>query len=103
MNKQQAGRGRSGVSALGSLPVLDVTALSPTALSQAVTIFEDLKYHALRPVNEIDRDPVRQEIDDRIAIEVLGMPPELTALDGPLALLRRKLALEPSIRGGKSS
>jgi len=32
---------------------------------------------------------------------VLGFPPELAAPDGTLALLRQKLALEPSIAGGK--
>jgi len=35
--------------------------------------------------------------------EVLGVPPELVAPDGPLSLLRRKLALEPSIAGSKIS
>ncbi len=100
-NKQQAGRGRIGVSALGSLPVLDVTKLSKKALSKAVAIFDEMKSRELRPVNEIDRDPVRHEIDTRLCTEVLGLPPEITAPDGSLALLRQKLALEPSIHGGK--
>jgi len=34
---------------------------------------------------------------------VLGFPPELVAPDGSLALLRQKLALEPSITGSKSA
>jgi len=101
-NKQQAGRGSIGVSALESLPVLDVTKLSKDALSKAVAIFDDMKHRELRPVNEIAQDSVRQEIDMRLAIEVLGFPPDLVTPDGPLALLRQKLALEPSITGGKS-
>ncbi len=52
VNKQQSGRGRSGVSALTSLPVLDVTKLSKDALSRAVAIFDDMKHRELRPVNE---------------------------------------------------
>jgi len=52
-------------------------------------------------VNEIAQDAVRAEIDTRLTIEVLGCPPELAAPDGPLALLRQKLALEPSITGAK--
>ncbi|MHB8085745.1 MAG: DNA methyltransferase family protein [Dehalococcoidia bacterium] len=100
-NKQQAGRGRIGVSALGSLPVLDVSKLSKKALSKAVAIFDEMKSRELRPVNEIDRDSVRHAIDARLCTEVLGISPELTAPDGPLALLRQKLALEPSIHGGK--
>ena len=101
-NKQQAGRGRIGVSALESLPVLDVTKLSKEALSKAVAIFDEMKHKEMRPVNEIAQDSVRQEIDMRLATEVLGFPPELVTPDGPLALLRQKLALEPSITGSKS-
>jgi hypothetical protein len=100
-NKQQAGRGRVVISAIGSLPVLNVAKLSKEALSKAVAIFEDMRHRELRPVNEIDRDPVRQELDTRIAAEVLGFPPELVTPHGPLSLLRQKLALEPSIAGGK--
>jgi hypothetical protein len=102
-NKQQSGRGSIGVSALGSLPVLDVTKLNKDALTKAVAIFDDMKQKELRTVNEIDKDPVRCELDNRLTTEVLGFPPELVAEDGPLDLLRRKLALEPSIHGGKKS
>jgi hypothetical protein len=102
-NKQQAGRGRIGVSPLTSLPVLDVTKLSPQALAKAVTIFDEMKYRELRPINEISHDAVRAELDTRIATEVLGFPKELVTSDGPLTLLRQKLALEPSITGGKSA
>ena len=100
-NKQQAGRGSIGVSALALLPVLDVTKLSKKTLAKAVTIFDEMKHKELRPVNEIAQDTVRAEIDRRLATEVLGFPPELVAPDGPLALLRQKLALEPSIAGSK--
>ncbi len=82
--------------------MLDVTKLSKDALAKAVAIFDDMKHKELRPVNEIAQDSVRQEIDTRLATEVLGFPPELVAPDGPLALLRQKLALEPSITGSKS-
>ncbi|MFH1639763.1 MAG: hypothetical protein ABIB93_05580, partial [Chloroflexota bacterium] len=101
-NKQQPGRGSIGVSALASMPVLDVTKLSGEQLARAVAIFDDMKHRELRPVNEIAKDAVRAEIDTRLATEVLGFPPELVATDGPLALLRQKLALEPSITGSKS-
>jgi len=101
VNKQQAGRGRSGVASLPSMPILDVTKLSKGVLAKAVAIFDELKHKELRPVNEIAQDTVRAEIDTRLATEVLGFPPELVAPDGPLALLRLKLALEPSIAGSK--
>ncbi|MDH4187054.1 MAG: hypothetical protein OEV08_08650, partial [Nitrospira sp.] len=101
VNKQQAGRGRSGVASLPSMPVLDVAKLAGAALARAVAIFDDMKHKELRPVNEIAQDPVRAEIDTRLATEVLGFPTELVAPDGPLALSREKLGLEPSITGSK--
>jgi hypothetical protein len=103
VNKQQAGRGVSGIAALPSMPVLDVTKLSKEVLAKAVAIFDEMKHKELQPVNEIAQDAVRAEIDTRLATEVLGCPPELAASDGPLALLRQKLALEPSITGSKSA
>jgi hypothetical protein len=103
VNKQQAGRGRSGVASMPSMPVLDVAKLTGATLARAVAIFDDMKHKELRPVNEIAQDGVRAEIDTRLAAEVLGFSPELLAPDGPLALLRQKLALEPSITGGKAA
>jgi hypothetical protein len=61
-NKQQAGRGRIGVSALTSLPVLDVPKLSKDALSKAVAIFDDMKHRELRPVNEIAHCTLRRKV-----------------------------------------
>ena len=100
-NKQQAGRGSVGISALESLPVLDVTKLTEEELVKTTTIFEDLKHKELKPVNEICNDLSRREIDERLYGEILGFPREILSTDGPLALLRQKLAMEPSINGGK--
>ena len=56
------------------------------------------------PVNQIDEDENRAELDRRLLTEVLGLPAALCeSADSPLALLRRKLAAEPSIHGGKIS
>jgi hypothetical protein len=100
-NKQQSGRGNIGRTALQDLSVLDVAALRPKQLKSAIDIFDDLMEKSLRPFNELDRDPVRHELDQRFAREVLGVSDEITQSDGALDLLRRKLAQEPSIRGSK--
>ena len=101
-NKQQSGRGSIGKLPLQTLPVLDVTALTPKQLGRAVSIFDAISELELLPLHEVDKDPVRQELDQRFARDVLDMsPPALTA-GGPLELLRMKLAREPSIRGHKS-
>ena len=102
-NKQQSGRGRIGKSALQTLPVLDVTALKPKQLKAAVSIFDDLKDENLLPLHELDKDQVRQNLDNRFALEVLGLPASVVEPGGPLELVRMKLAQEPSIRGGKAA
>lgn len=57
--------------------------------------------NAPRPLNEIDRDPAREALDEAFLVDILGLPAMLVATNGALALLRRKLAREPSINGGK--
>ena len=100
-NRQQSGRGVTTVTALPVLPTLDLRALTDAQLAAAVGIFEDMKHCPMLPVNQIDEDPVRAELDRRLLTEVLGLPEDLCAPDGPMDLLRRKLAAEPSIHGGK--
>ncbi len=102
-SRQQSGRGVTTVSALPDLPTLDLRALGDEQLAAAARIFEDMKHCPMLPVNQIDEDRVRAELDRRLLCEVLGLPAELCARDGPMALLRRKLAAEPSIHGGKKS
>jgi hypothetical protein len=102
-NKQQAGRGNIGRTALQSLPVLNVATLPAKQLRAAAKIFDDLKGERLLPFNELDKDPVRQKLDRRFATEVLGLPAAFAQPGGPLDLVRLKLAQEPSIRGGKAA
>jgi len=102
-NKQQSGRGNIGRTALQDLPVLDVTAITRTQLKRAAEIFDDLKDEKLLPFHELDKDPVRQKLDKRFALEVLGLPTSAVQPGGPLELARMKLAQEPSIRGGKAT
>lgn len=100
-NKQQSGRGNIGKSTLQIMPIIDVTALTPEQLQHAVKIFDSMCYKQMLPIHEIDKDPIRKELDERFAIDVLGVSAAILLPDGPLDLLRKKLALEPSIRGTK--
>lgn len=102
-NKQQSGRGNIGRTALGDLPVLDVTTIKPEQLKAAVKIFDDLQNEHLFPFHELDNDAVRHRLDERFALEVLGLPRETVLKGGPLDLVRMKLAQEPSVRGGKAT
>jgi len=102
-NKQQSGRGSIGKSTLQTLAVLDVTALNATQLKAAVQLFDAMSGLDLLPLHEIDKDAVRQNLDNRFALEVLGLPASVAKPGGPLELMRMKLAQEPSIRGGKAT
>jgi len=80
-----------------------VTAITANQLKAAVRIFEDMKGQSLLPFHELDKDPTRQKLDERFALEVLGVPAAFVQPGGPLDLMRMKLAQEPSIRGGKAT
>lgn len=100
-NKQQSGRGSIVKTTLQTLPVLDVTALEPKVLAEAVKLFDTMSEQPLLPLHEIDSDPVRKELDEAFARNVLRLPESILTSGGPLALLRAKLSREPSIRGSK--
>ena len=96
--RQQAGRGRMPISAIRTMPTLDVTKLTPRQLETAAAIFDDMRERTFLPANEAYRDTTRQELDHRVLIEMLGLPESVLE---PLALLRHKWCSEPSVHGGK--
>lgn len=100
-SRQQPGRGILTKTTLNTLPILNVTALSPAQLAQAAQIFDDMKDMPLKPVHELDIDENRKTLDRRFYGEVLGLPDSILADGGPLDILRQKLCREPSIRGSK--
>lgn len=98
-SKQQIGRGLMPVTAIQRLPFLDVTALAPDQLSVAEVVFKDATGQELMPAYLADQDPVRQQLDERMLRDVLGL--EWESLREPLAVLRRKWCAEPSVRARK--
>ena len=100
-NKQQSGRGSIGKTMLQTLPILDVTALDSELLAEAVNLFNAMSEQRLLPLHELDRDPVRKELDEAFTRNVLRLPEPILTSGGPLELLRAKLSQEPSIHGGR--
>ncbi len=100
-NKQQPGRGSIGKLAMLDLPILDVTALTDKQLKAAVKLFDAFCGIPLSPLHEMDKDQARKNLDNEFALKVLGLPAKITEAEGPLELLRRKMAREPSILGHK--
>jgi hypothetical protein len=100
-NKQQSGRGNVTPNVLQEFTILNVSALTPKQIEKAVKLFDSICQKSMLPIHEIDTDPVRKELDERFAREVLGLPESMLKPDGALDVLRKKLAQEPSIRGKK--
>ena len=99
-SRQQAGRGIMPITAIRTMPTLDVTSLSDAQLQTAESIFEDMRHHDFLPANEAYRDQTRQELDHRVLVDLLGLPD--TVLE-PLDVLRLKWCSEPSVHGGKGT
>ena len=100
-NKTQSGRGTTTVTSLPRIPSLDVRALTPDQHHAAREAYEALHDRQFLPFDQIDEDEARAELDRALVVDVLGLPASLCEPDGPLDLLRRKLAAEPQIHGGK--
>ena len=97
-SRQQAGRGSMPITAIRSMPTLDVAKLTQAQLDVAEDIFEDMKSAQFLPANEAYRDNTRKELDYRVLINMLGLPESVLE---PLDLLRLKWCSEPSVHGGK--
>ncbi len=102
-NKTQVGRGITTVTSIPNIPTLDTRALSDEQHDEAKRQFELLRDERFLPFDQIDEDPARAKLDRAILVDVLGLPESLVAPDGPIDLIRRKLAREPQIHGGKKS
>ena len=102
-NKTQSGRGTTTVTSIPNIPTVDVGKLTDGQIPAAKIAFGELKESVFLPFDQIDEDPARAELDRRLVIDVLRLPKVLAEPGGPLELLRRKLAREPQIHGGKKT
>ena len=102
-NKTQSGRGTTTVTGILNIPTLDLRTLTGEQVTAAKAVFRDLRERRFLPFDQIDEDPARAELDRRLLVDVLGLPETLCEPHGPMDLLRRKLAREPQIHGGKQT
>ena len=102
-NKTQSGRGSLTVTSIANVSTLDTRALTDEQHLAAMEAFDAMRDLRFLPFDQIDEDPARAELDRRLLVDVLGLPAQLCDPDGPIDLLRRKLAREPQIHGGKKS
>ena len=99
-NRAQVARGRTTLTAIPNIATLDVRQLSDAQLAAAVAVFDDLCLERMLPANEAYRDPVRQEIDRRFLLDVLGLGEESVE---QLGILRNQWCAEPTVTGIKKT
>ena len=98
-SRQDSGRGRTTISAIETLPVLDFRALSKTQLQKAKRIFDEFKDKHFLPAYVADIDKTRAELDHAVLCEWLGF--DKTIYQAVRQLASRWCA-EPSVHGGKA-
>ena len=93
-----SGRGDITVAHAGSLPILDLRALSDDQLSTAEVIFEEFRDRDLQPAYLADADPNRALLDRYVLCELLGFDEDIYQ---GVRRLAAKWCAEPSVHGGK--
>ena len=97
--RQQAGRSRVSITALETLPILDLRTLSDAQLQTAKEIFDELRDTQFKPAYLADLDESRALLDQLLLCELLGFGGEIYRA---VRELSAKWAAEPSVRGSKS-
>ena len=99
-SRQQQGRANVTITRLGDLVSIDPRRLADEQLSAAGEVFERFRLRPLLPANEAYRDAARQELDEAVLCDVLGLHADVLI---PLAVMRAQWCEEPSVHGGKST
>ena len=97
-SRQQPGRGSITISAIDSLPTLDLRALSDAQLSLAEDIFNDFGTRDFMPAYLAHTDPSRAALDRAVLCDLLGFD---EAVHNAVRDLSAKWTAEPSVRGSK--
>ena len=99
-NKSQDGRGSITTTQMPKLTLLDPRKLEPTRIEEAKKFFDNNKSKAFLPAHQINVDTVRAELDEFVLRELLNVSDPADSIQ-KMAVLRGKLAEEPSFNGGK--
>ena len=98
-NRSVAGRGTTTVSAVDSLPILDLRKLNTMQLRKAEQIFNQFRNKEFKPAYLADADPNRALLDQRVICDLLGFDRDTYVAVRKLAA---KWCAEPSVHGGKA-
>ena len=97
-NRQQSSKANITLRSVGSLPTLDLRALTDAQLATAQEIFDEFRELELQPAYLADADPNRALLDRRVVCDMLGFD---DAVYEGVRMLAAKWRAEPSVHGGK--
>ena len=89
------------VTSIPTFTTLDIRRLTADQHAAARETFEAMSEERFLPFDQINEDPARAELDQRLIVDVLGLSPALCIAGGPMERLRAKLAVEPQIHSNK--
>ena len=98
--RQQKERSRVKITALDTLPIYDMRELTDAQIELAKHIFKEFAALELLQASAADSDPVRQDMDRAVLVNLFGLPEDIME---PLELLRRKWCMEPSVNDPDSA
>ena len=97
-SRQQSSKANITVSAIDSLPILDLRALTDAQLATAQEIFDEFRELELQPAYLADADANRALLDRRVVRDMLSFDDGV--YEG-VRMLAAKWCAEPSVHGGK--
>ena len=98
--RQQDGRARLSLKKHPELVTLDPRNLSNSQIALASEIFNRFVEKEFLPANQAYEDRTRQELDQAVLVELLGLSQSIAE---SLSILRYQWCSEPSVHGGKST
>ncbi len=97
-SRQQSSKANITISAIDTLPTLDLRTLTDDQLATAKRIFDDFRELEFKPAYLADADPTRALLDQYVLCNLLGFDQEV--YEG-VRRLAAKWCAEPSVHGGK--
>ena len=102
--RQQLGKAQQTISRIPDMKIPNFEKIAQNHNSvlfgQADKIFKKFEDQEFLPANEAWRDPIREQLDKAIFMDLLGFDQEfMTSLE----IIRRQFCEEPSVHGGKST
>ena len=98
--REQTGRANFSGTTFVAMPVVNLDQLDSDKVKKLADVFDDFAEKPLKPANEAYNDIVREQLDEALLCDALGLPASVLE---PLITVRYQWCCEPSVHGGKQT